>query len=371
MSLLAKRTSRVDSSGIRRVFELARSMKDPINLSIGQPDFDVPDEVKTAAINAIDAGHNSYTPTNGIVPLREQLIADEKVFTNRDYKLDQMLITSGVSGGLFLSLLALVEDGDEVIIPDPYFVMYKHLVNMNGGKAVYLDTYDDGFSIDPDKLAALITPKTKILLLNSPGNPTGRIFNPAELQAIARVCDKHGVLIITDEIYRDFAYTPMQSISQYTENCLLLGGYSKSFGMTGWRLGYAAGPTEIIEAMAMLQQYSFVCAPSFAQYAALACPQADMSMQLSDYAEKRDLMFEALSRSFEVGAADGAFYLFVKAPDGHTGDSFTELAIDNNVLIIPGSVFSERNSHFRICYTVPNEKLLAGAKILCSLADQT
>lgn len=151
----------------------------------------------------------------------------------------------------------------------------------------------------------------------------------------------------------------------------MLGGYSKSFGMTGWRLGYAAGPKEIIEAMAMLQQYSFVCAPSFAQYVALACPQADMSIQLSDYAVKRDLMFDALSSSFEFGSADGAFYLFVKAPAGHTGDSFTELAIDNNVLIIPGSVFSERNSHFRICYTVPNKKLLAGAKILCSLADQT
>jgi aspartate aminotransferase/aminotransferase len=242
---------------------------------------------------------------------------------------------------------------------------------MNGGKAVYLDTYADGFSIDVDKLSALITPKTKILLLNSPGNPTGRVFNPTELQAIARVCDKHGVLIITDEIYRDFAYVPMQSISQYTDNCLLLGGYSKSFGMTGWRLGYAAGPKEIIEAMAMLQQYSFVCAPSIAQHAALACPQTDMSMQLSDYAVKRDLMFEALSGSFEVGAADGAFYLFVKAPEGHTGDSFTELAINNNVLIIPGSVFSERNSHFRVCYTVPNEKLLAGAKTLCALADRT
>ncbi len=367
MSLLAKRTQQIDSSGIRRVFELARTMKDPINLSIGQPDFDVPNAVKSAAIGAIENGNNSYTPTNGIVPLREQLIADEKAFTGRDYSLEQMLVTSGVSGGLFLSLLALVDEGDEVIIPDPYFVMYKHLVNLNGGTPVYLDTYEDGFSINADKLAALITPKTKILLLNSPGNPTGRIFSTTELQAIANVCDKHGVLIITDEIYREFAYAPMQSIAQFTDNCLLLGGYSKSFGMTGWRLGYAAGPKEIIEAMAMLQQYSFVCAPSVAQYAALACPQTDMSLQLSDYAIKRDVMFDALSSHFEVGAADGAFYLFAKVPEGHTGSSFTELAIKNNVLIIPGNVFSERDTHFRVCYTVPNEKLLAGAKILCSL----
>ena len=141
MSLLAKRTQRIDSSGIRRIFELARSMKDPINLSIGQPDFEVPDPIKSAAIDAIQQGHNSYTPTQGIVPLREQLIAEEKAFTGRDYSLNQMLITSGVSGGLFLALLALVEAGDEVIIPDPYFVMYKHLVNLNEGKPAYLDTY--------------------------------------------------------------------------------------------------------------------------------------------------------------------------------------------------------------------------------------
>lgn len=369
MSLLAKRASRVDSSGIRRVFELARSMKNPINLSIGQPDFDVPDSVKAAAIGAIEQGQNSYTPTNGIIPLREQLIEDEKAFTGRDYNLDEMLITSGVSGGLFLSLLALVDDGDEVIIPDPYFVMYKHLVNLNGGKAVYLDTYEDGFSIDPDKLAALITPRTKILLLNSPGNPTGRVFSSDELRAIAAICEKHKVLIITDEIYRDFAYTPMQSISEFTDNCLVLAGHSKSFGMTGWRLGYAAGPVEIIQAMATMQQYSFVCAPSVAQYAALACPQTDMSNKLSDYAVKRDLMFEALSSRFEVGSADGAFYLFVKAPQGYNGDSFVETAIEKNVLIIPGSVFSERDSHFRVCYTVPNDKLLQGAEILCSLAN--
>ena len=370
MVSLAKRMSRLDSSGIRRVFDLARSMKNPINLSIGQPDFDVPTEVKQAAVDAINGGQNSYTPTNGIVELREQLIKEEYAFSGREYGLDQMLITSGVSGGLFLSLLALIEDGDEVIVPDPYFVMYKHLVNLNGGVPVYLDTYEDGFGINAEKLESLITPKTKCLLLNSPGNPTGRIFNESELKDIAAVCKRHDILIITDEIYRSFAYTDMKSISEYYENCLVLGGHSKAFGMTGWRLGFAAGPSHIIEAMAMVQQYSFVCAPSFAQYAALACPQADMTGHLSDYSEKRDLMFNALSDTFEVGSADGAFYLFIKAPDGYTGDSFVEAAIQSNVLIIPGSVFSERNSHFRLCYTVPNEQLLQGAEKLCQLAKQ-
>ena len=368
MSLLAKRMSRLDSSGIRRVFDLARTMKNPINLSIGQPDFDVPAAVKSAAVDAIQSGQNSYTPTGGIIPLREQLIAEEKAFTGRDYSIDQMLITSGVSGGLFLSLLALVEPGDEVIIPDPYFVMYKHLVNLNGATPVYLDTYEDGFGVNAEKLAELITPKTKCILLNSPANPTGRILHVDELKAIAAVCEQHGVLIITDEIYRSFAYTDMHSIAEFYENCLVLGGHSKAFGMTGWRLGYAAGPSEIIDAMAMVQQYSFVCAPSVSQYAALACPDANMQGHLQDYSEKRQLMYDALSQEFEVGSADGAFYLFVKAPAGFDGDSFVEEAIKNNVLIIPGSVFSERNTHFRLCYTVPNEQLLAGAEVLCNLA---
>ncbi len=368
MSLLASRAQRVDASGIRRVFELASKMKNPINLSIGQPDFDVPEPVKQAACDAIQQGYNAYTPTNGIVGLREQLIEEEKDFTGRQYELGQMLITSGVSGGLFLSLLALVDTGDEVIIPDPYFVMYKHLVNMNGGKAVYLDTYESDFSINPDHLEALITPKTKLLLLNSPGNPSGRIISGDDLQKIAAICDRHGILIISDEIYRHFAYTEMKSIAEYTDNCLVLGGHSKSFGMTGWRLGYAVGPPEIIEAMAMLQQYSYVCAPSVAQQAALACPNVDISHHIDDYREKRDLMYSALKDHFEVGPADGAFYLFARAPEGFDGDSFVETAINNNVLIIPGSVFSERNSHFRICYTVANETLLQGAEKLIQLA---
>ena len=368
MPLLASRAQRVDASGIRRVFELASKMKNPINLSIGQPDFDVPEPVKQAACGAIHQGHNAYTPTNGIIGLREQLIEEEKDFTGRHYELGQMLITSGVSGGLFLSLLALVDSGDEVIIPDPYFVMYKHLVNMNGGKAVYLDTYESSFTIDPDQLEALITPKTKLLLLNSPGNPSGRIISNDDLQKIAAICDRHGILIISDEIYRHFAYTEIKSIAEFTDNCLVLGGHSKSFGMTGWRLGYAVGPLQIIEAMAMLQQYSYVCAPSVAQQAALACPNVDISQHIDDYREKRDLMYNALKDQFEVGPADGAFYLFARAPEGYDGDSFVETAIKNNVLIIPGSVFSERNSHFRVCYTVANDTLLQGAEKLNRLA---
>jgi len=367
-SRLAARVSRIDSSGIRRIFDLARSLKDPINLSIGQPDFDVDPILKKAAIDAITAGRNSYTQTQGIPELRSAVIRDEKAFSGRDYAQEQVLITSGVSGGLFLALLTLVEEGDEVIIPDPYFVMYKHLVNLFGGTPVYLDTYDTGFGIDPAKLKKVITPKTKLLLLNSPGNPTGRIIPKEQLQGIAKVCGTHGITVISDEIYRLFSYAPMTSMAEVYDNTLVLVGHSKTFGMTGWRLGYACGPAEIVQAMTKVQQYSFVCAPSVVQYAALACPAVDNSAHLADYKAKRDLMISILKDTFEISSPDGAFYLWAKAPRGLSGDEFVDLAIKNNMLIIPGSVFSERKTHFRICYTVPNEKLKAGAELLCTLA---
>ncbi|MBA3707956.1 MAG: aminotransferase class I/II-fold pyridoxal phosphate-dependent enzyme [Planctomycetes bacterium] len=366
---LASRVSRIDSSGIRKIFDLARSLKDPINLSIGQPDFDVAPVVKQAAVAAIEAGRNSYTQTQGIPELRELVARDETSFTGRSYASDQVLITSGVSGGLFLALLALVDDGDEVIIPDPYFVMYKHLVNLFGGTPVYLDTYDTGFGIDAARLEQLITPKTKLLLLNSPANPTGRILPKDQLQGIAKVCAKHGITVIADEIYRLFAYGPMTSMAEVYDQTLVLVGHSKTFGMTGWRLGYACGPAGIVQAMTKVQQYSFVCAPSVVQYAALACPQVDHTGNLAAYRRKRDLMLSILRPTFEIGSPDGAFYLWAKAPKGMTGDQFVEKAIANNCLIIPGSVFSERNTHFRICYTVPDGKLKEGAELLCRLAD--
>ena len=368
MSRLAARTHQVDASGIRKVFDLAKQLKNPINLSIGQPDFDVPDEVKRAAHEAIDAGRSAYTPTQGVAELREVLTAEEMDFSGRKWTEQELLVTSGVSGGLFLALMALVEEGDEVIIPDPYFVMYKHLVRLFGGTPVYLDTYDSEFGIDPEKLDALITPKTKLLLLNSPANPTGRILSRQELEGIAGVCRKHGLLIVSDEIYRRFAYVEMVSMAEIYEDTLVLAGHSKAYGMTGWRLGYACGPAEIIQAMTKVQQYSFVCAPSVTQYAALACPQVDLEAHIREYEKKRDLMVGILSDHFEIGPPDGAFYLWAKAPAGMSGTEFVEKAIANNVLIIPGAVFSEKDTHFRVCYTVPDDKLREGADILCSLA---
>lgn len=367
---LSTRIQGIEASGIRRVFDLARSLKDPIDFSIGQPDFDVPEAIKDRAVEAIRAGKNRYTPTQGIAPLQDQVITEEHAATGRTWKRSEVLITSGVSGGLFLALAALVEPGDEVLIPDPYFVMYTQLVRFFGGVPVFIDTYADGFSLDPAKVRAAITPKTKLLLLNSPANPTGRILPADCLKSLAQVCESAGVQVISDEIYRRFSYVPMTSIAQFLPSTLVLGGWGKTYGMTGWRMGFAAGPEALIQAMARLQQFSFVCAPSFAQEACLACPNVDVSARLDHYRAKRDLMVQRLSGSFRLGSPDGAFYLFVEAPPGWTGDAFAEHCIKNSVLVIPGSVFSQRKSHFRVCYTVTDERLAQGADKLCALAKQ-
>lgn len=365
---LASRVGRIDASGIRKVFDLARSLKDPINLSIGQPDFPVAPQVKEAAIAAIRADRNSYSQTQGIPELRALALAEEQAHTGRAWAADEVLVTSGVSGGLFLALMALVDDGDQVLVPDPYFVMYKHLVRLFGGEPVYLDTYATGFVPTAAAIERAITPKTRLLLLNSPANPTGRIIPDGELQAIAKVCAKHGITVISDEIYRLFAYTDCPSIARYHADTVVLVGHSKTYAMTGWRLGYACGPKPLIDAMTKVQQYSFVCAPSIAQYAALVAPQVDNSANLAAYRAKRDLVVGILSQAFELSSPDGAFYLWAKVPGGRTGQQFVEQAIANNCLVIPGGVFSERDSHIRICYTVPDAKLKAGAELLVRLA---
>ena len=365
---LAARVGRVDASGIRRIFDLAKSLKDPINLSIGQPDFPVDDLVKEAACAAIRADRNSYTQTQGLPELRELSLAEEKAYTGRTWASDEILVTSGVSGGLFLALLALVDDGDEVLIPDPYFVMYKHLVRLFGGVPVYLDTYATGFVPTPEAVERACTAKTKLLLINSPANPTGRIIPADVLQGLAKVCERRGITVISDEIYRLFAYGPCPSISTFLPDTVTLVGHSKSYAMTGWRCGYACGPKAVIEAMTKVQQYSFVCAPSVAQYGALAGPQVDHRPNIAAYKEKRDLVVGILKQAFELAPPDGAFYLWAKVPGGLTGQQFVEKAIANNCLIIPGGVVSERDTHIRICYTVPDVKLRAGAELLVRLA---
>ena len=365
--MIADRMKMIDSSGIRKVFDLAAKLENPINLSIGQPDFDVPDEIKDVAIDSIRDGFNSYTVTQGIQELRDAVCEDYR--SRHGVEFEDILITSGVSGGLTLAFIALIQEGDEVLLTDPYFVMYKHLTNLFGGKPVFVDSYPD-FAVRAEKLEEKVSPKTKMLVINSPANPTGRVYSADELREIAEFARKHDLLVISDEIYDHFIYDePHETFAKYYEKTLLLNGFSKSSAMTGWRVGYAAGPHNVIEAMKTLQQYSFVCAPSFAQKAGIAALNLDISKKIEEYRTKRDLIYEGLIGHFEVEKPGGAFYIFPKAPGGD-GVKFVEKAIERSLLIIPGNVFSEQNSHFRLSFAATDEDIRAGIKILQELAGE-
>ncbi len=354
----------IDSSGIRKVFDLAGSIPDPINLSIGQPDFDVPEPVKARAMRAIETGHNRYTVTQGIEALRDVVLAGERKISGIAH--NSIMITSGVSGGLLLAMMALINPGDRIAIADPYFVMYKHLSRLAGGEPLFVDTYPD-FQLTAERLEKSRASEAKVLLLNSPNNPTGQVIPPEELKRIAGWAESNDVFVVADEVYRYFTYDcAPASIAKYTDNVLLLNGFSKSHAMTGWRLGYAIGPETVIEEMTKLQQFSFVCAPSIAQEAALSAFSVDMDVYLRAYRAKRDILVHGLKGHFDFQIPRGAFYAFVRAPDDN-GDSFAEKAIRHSCLVIPGSVFSEKTSHFRIAFAAEDSTIERGTALLCSL----
>ncbi|HTN77783.1 MAG TPA: aminotransferase class I/II-fold pyridoxal phosphate-dependent enzyme, partial [Pirellulaceae bacterium] len=289
---IADRTKAFDSSGIRKVFDLAAKMKDPINLSIGQPDFDVPEEIRAACIDAIEHKKNGYALTQGMPVLREKL--QQQVDAEYGHSNRKVFVTSGTSGGLVLTLMSVVNPGDEVIIFDPYFVMYEPLVSLVGGKPVIIDTYPD-FRIDLDKVAAAITPKTKLVILNSPGNPTGVVATPEEVAGLAKLCAEKNVALISDEIYRKFCFdAPFASPAAHNDQTIVIDGFSKSHAMTGWRLGFVHGPAEVIDTMIKLQQYTFVCAPQPVQWAGAVAMDVDTQPFIDLYRQKRDKIVAGL-----------------------------------------------------------------------------
>ncbi|MBI1368084.1 MAG: aminotransferase class I/II-fold pyridoxal phosphate-dependent enzyme [Planctomycetes bacterium] len=370
--LITRRARAIDASGIRKVFDLAASVKDPINLSIGQPDFDVPEPIQDAAIEAIRHGRNTYTVTQGIAELRQKVT---DAFTGR-FKSEGRwaepgcVITSGVSGALVLALMSCVEAGDEVIVPDPYFVMYKHLVTLAGGKAVFVDTYPD-FQLTAERVEPLITERTKLLLVSSPSNPTGVVTSDDTWKKLVALCESRGVLLVSDEIYDVFHYSGLcPSPAAFGDSMLVLRGFSKTYGMTGWRLGYAIGPKPIIEQMTKLQQYTFVCAPSMVQYAGAKALDIDMSDAVEAYSRKRDRVVEMLSPHYDLTIPGGAFYAFPQIRTGESATEFVKRAIEKKLLIIPGSVFSERDTHFRLSYACDDAKLQRGLEILVEMAKK-
>jgi aspartate aminotransferase/aminotransferase len=362
---IAERMRRIDASGIRKVFDLAARMTDPINLSIGQPHFDTPEPIKQALVRAVAEGKNAYSQTQGIAPLLEKIQhAVDAQYGHADRK---VFISSGTSGGLMLALSVLVNPGDEVIVFDPWFVMYSHLTTLAGGKVVKIDTYPD-FRIDLNRVRDAITPRTKAILCNSPSNPTGAVLSARELEGLAKLAAEKNVALISDEIYKSFCYDhPFASPAKWNEQTIVIDGFSKSHSMTGWRIGWAHGPQHVIQQMLKLQQFTFVCAPHPVQYAGLVAWDYDVSGRVAEYRAKRDFVVAQLKDDYAIHGAEGAFYLFLKAPWG-SGTEFVAEAIRNNLLIIPGNVFSPADTHFRISYAAEQRTLERGCEILRKLA---
>ena len=379
--LLSARSRSIDSSGIRKVFDLGTKMVDPINLSIGQPDFPVSDAMKEAAIAAIRENKNGYTVTQGIPQLlaavRQRLahdFGDGWSTTNQDLS---AVITSGTSGGLLLALMSILDSGDEFISPDPYFVMYPQVGKLLSAHCVLCDTYPD-FRMTAARVEPLITERTKAVLLNSPSNPCGTVLTSKEIADLVQLCERRGVLLISDEIYDEFCFNDARenglcpSPGRISNNCLIIRGFGKTHGCTGWRLGYAAGPTPLIQEMAKLQQSTFVCAPSPLQWGVVPSFQEDLSSVLKEYEGRRQMVLDAFSGVANVTRPGGAFYAFVEVPPqlNLSASHFVEQAIAKRVLIIPGSVFSHRDTHFRLSFAAARPKLSEGLGILRELMSK-
>lgn len=358
---ISDRLKNIKPSGVRRIFDLARQMKDPINLSIGEPDFDIPGPLKEEGIEWIRKGFNKYTPTQGIPELREKIAFHLK---KKGVHFEEVMVTAGVTGGLLLASLALINPGDEVVIPDPFFVMYEYQALLMGGIPVFVDTYPD-FRLREEELIKKLSKKTKFIMINSPNNPAGAIYPEEDLRMVVRVARERDLLILSDDIYDNFVFDQPSCacIGQLYEKTLTFGGFSKGWGMTGWRLGYVAGPKDILQQMITLQQYTFSSVSSFAQKAAVRALDFDVQDYIKRYRTKRDLIYEGLKEKFNVQMPKGAFYIFPEVPGGNA-EAFVEKAIQNNLFIVPGSVFSKRNTHARISFAAPEETLLRGIEVL-------
>ena len=365
--VISRRAAAFDSSGIRRVFDLMRTLPDPINLSIGQPDFSMPQAAREAACVATQAGKNGYTVTQGIPELRERLEQETRQQLSQPER--TLCVTSGTSGGLVLTLMSLIDPGDEVIIFEPAFVMYRPLVEFLGGRCAVIDTAPS-FTVDIDRVAATISPQTRLILLNSPNNPTGTVVPAEILKSLAELAEARGITLVSDELYGRYCYdSPFVSAASFSDRVVVLDGFSKSHAMTGWRVGWIHGPREIIEACTTLQQYTFVCAPQVGQWAAVAALDCDMSVPLAECRRKRDKLIAGLEGRYQFTRPGGAFYLYPEAPGG-SGKAFAERAVaEEQLLVVPGTVFGAADSHFRLSYTVSDAMLDRGIAALNRLAS--
>jgi len=357
--------SALKPSGIRKFFDIANEMKDVISLSIGEPDFQTPWHIRQAAIDATELGKTWYSPSTGFLTLREEISR----YLNRRFQLtydpkDEVLVTVGASEALDAAFRCFVDEGDEVLIIQPSFVCYDPLVRMSGGIPVILQTKaENKFKLTADELRANITPKTKILLISFPTNPTGAIMERDELQQLADVLRDTNILVFSDEIYCELNYTDtshvsIASLDGMRDRTLVINGFSKSYAMTGWRIGYVAGPRELIEPLVKLHQYMVMCAPTLSQFAAIEAMRngdEDVQMMRNEYNMRRRYLVDRLNAmGLSCFEPEGAFYAFpCIRSTGLTSEEFCEkLIYAKQVAVVPGSAFGDSGEGFiRISYS--------------------
>ena len=369
---LSERVRSLQPSGIRRFFDMLAEMRDVISLTIGEPDFTTPEPITRAAIASLEAGETHYTANGGMMELREAIAADlEARYGLRYEPRGELIITVGASEAVDASLRAVCDAGDEVIYHEPSFVAYAPCITLAGGVPIALATGDaTDFEITATQLEAAITPRTKAVFLGYPNNPTGAVLDRAELEAIASVVERHDLLVVTDEIYERLVYgghqhVPFSALPGMRERTVLIGGFSKSYAMTGWRIGWVAAPAGLMTGIAKVHQYGIMCAPTVAQFAALEALRIGepyVAEMHAEYDRRRQLTVRRLN---EMGLLcfepRGAFYCFPSI--GRTGmddETFAQqLLREERVAVVPGTAFGPSGAgHVRICYATAYEQLV-------------
>lgn len=361
--ILSERATGLKPSGIRKFFDILDEMKGVISLTVGQPDFVTPWHIRDVAIRSLENGETYYTSNSGLLELRSEIskYLERKFELKYDAK-DEVIVTIGGSEAIDLAVRAVVNPDDEVIIPVPSFVCYGPITEMSCGKPVFVDTYEkDKFKLTPENLKKAITPKTKMLVLPFPNNPTGAIMTREELEGIANVIRDTNIVVLSDEIYAEMTYgrkhVSFASLPGMRERTVVVNGFSKAYAMTGWRMGYVAAPREIVKQMHKIHQYAIMCAPTTSQYAAIEALKngdSDIDMMTEEYNRRRRFIVEGLRNiGLSCFEPEGAFYVYPNISGfGLTSEEFCEkLLYEEKVAIVPGTAFGDCGEGFaRISY---------------------
>lgn len=368
--LLSETAMEIKPSGIRKFFDLLEGRKDAISLTVGQPDFVTPWHIRVAAIESLENGKTYYTSNSGTLELREEISSYMKRRFNLDYSSsDEIIVTVGGSEAIDIAMRAVINPGDEVIIPQPAFVCYGPICSLAGGVPVYINTKEENrFKLTADELRSVITPKTKLLVLPYPNNPTGAIMTREDLSAIAEVLRGTNIMVLSDEIYCELTYgrnhTSIAELDGMRERTIIASGFSKTYAMTGWRLGYTLAPREITKQMLKIHQYAIMCAPTTSQYAAVEAMRngdSDVEMMRAEYNRRRRYIVGGL-RGIGISCFDpeGAFYVYPNISGyGMTSEKFCErLLNEEGVAIVPGTAFGDCGEGFaRISYAYSVEHI--------------